>query len=618
MTSSTQARRPVTLLVLLCVTANFTLAVPQAARTSGSPYVSLEDHTNILRPRLAVDADRGGFVVCSSAGEHNVLVAFENEQGQARELILHSVTEDRVWERSLKLQLNLGVQESIESCHVNAERQLVFATKAAFDTEDSGCGEGLCWKVLYWRYEVNGGEFSVSSGPTQLNSVEDGRYMGFHLDSSERLLVADHLRGFAVYDLEDPALPRVQNVLYSDAVLNLPSGWDMHPHVGRDLSDRYFAIPMLQFSRRNESQDVPILLLYERVDNAFQFRQLLDLSDFLPDETSLGAYHHYLTVSIDRHVDDLVVVGLVRTPLTKDDMGQDMSRMFTLGREGAKWIPRESDLTPALRGDNRVGFGAALSCDRGRCLICSQETTSEPTCQIYARSDDKSWYVLATPDLVSHTFGATLRGETALVRGEGFIRVYNAPLMEGKLSRTNADSDASCFGAGSVVTVLPGSGGAPTHKPLSAVTVGDRVLSADGHGREEFSEVFLIQHADDDRRRPVLTFELDGEGGFHSSLTVTASHLLAVERRKRGFEYRRADELEVGGTVLSVTADGRIGSGRVCKITRSQDAVRNIHTMSDHVVVDGVIGSCMADVLNTRWHGSAVHLVGRTLLVPLK
>eukprot|EP00188_Purpureofilum_apyrenoidigerum_P005749 Plantae.Rhodophyta-Purpureofilum_apyrenoidigerum.ctg7831.p1 GENE.Plantae.Rhodophyta-Purpureofilum_apyrenoidigerum.ctg7831~~Plantae.Rhodophyta-Purpureofilum_apyrenoidigerum.ctg7831.p1 ORF type:complete len:677 (+),score=120.34 Plantae.Rhodophyta-Purpureofilum_apyrenoidigerum.ctg7831:88-2031(+) len=608
------------LAALLCVLAASVRAVPRTPQYLDVSSVK-EEYVNLLRPRLAVDTDRGGFVTCSSAEESHVLVGVENSSGQAKELLLHSVGENQVWERSLKLELNLNVHESVQSCHVNPERGLVFATKALFDIEDSPCANGRCWKVVYWRYTIDDNGFSVKNGPVELEGVEDSQYMGIRLHSSDRLLVVDHFRGFVVYDLDDPALRRSQSVLYTDAVADLPEGWDLQPLTGRDMSSRYYAISLLQVNQFAPSQDKPVLVLYERAESVLAYRQQLDLSDFFPGKTPPESLYHYFTISIDRQVDDLIMVGAIGMSRTgkSPSATRDMSDVFTLRKVDTEWVPESAGLRPAVRdSDSNAGFGDAISCDGGKCIVCFRKSETTPSCQAFARADDGSWSAFATLDVVSHAFATTLRGDTAIVRGEGYIRAYALPPVSREVAEDNDESWMSCFSASSTVTVVSDDDRTTVHKPLSAVVPGDRVLSTDSYGQKKFSEVFLVQHAADERSVALLTMELEDESGARFSLAVTAGHLLAVGLGEKGLKYERAGKLAQGDVVIAMTMEGKVSKRHIHSVSRSYDAVRNVHTMSDHVVVDGVVASCMTDALNSGWNGNTLHRIGSALLMPLK
>lgn len=152
---------------------------------------------------------------------------------------------------------------------------------------------------------------------------------------------------------------------------------------------------------------------------------------------------------------------------------------------------------------------------------------------------------------------------------------------------------------------------------LEDVNVGDKVLSVDRAGRTTYSEVFLAQHKDDKSLRRVLLVKYETALGAEGVLTVTGGHLLVTAMNRGRFHYSPADELVPGAELYLLGENMTVQKGRVTSVEPSMSRVRNIHTMNDRIVVDGVVGSCVARVdalsIVPYWH-SVISMV----TLPLK
>mmetsp|Transcript_3688 Transcript_3688/g.11017 ORF Transcript_3688/g.11017 Transcript_3688/m.11017 type:complete len:334 (+) Transcript_3688:63-1064(+) len=166
------------------------------------------------------------------------------------------------------------------------------------------------------------------------------------------------------------------------------------------------------------------------------------------------------------------------------------------------------------------------------------------------------------------------------------------------------DDDEICFAAHSKVRLMNGA-----EKELQEVQVGDMVESFNKDGDRVFSEVFMVQHGDQSkpvemRRLAYSAEELSG------AITVSGRHLIAGSLKG---DLVRADTLREGSQIFVQTADGP-KAAYVTQITKVFAAPRNVHTMNDHIVVDGVLVSPFTD-LHLSYYSVPL---AKMLLAPLK
>jgi len=165
--------------------------------------------------------------------------------------------------------------------------------------------------------------------------------------------------------------------------------------------------------------------------------------------------------------------------------------------------------------------------------------------------------------------------------------------------------DDICFSAFSTVKMADGQ-----MKTLDEVRVGDMVESVDSQGRRTFSEVFLIQHGKQTavrRLRQIHYNTLDAKAS--GAITLSNTHLLRVAKHKD--EFVPAKSIKAGSKIFVVPeSESEATAAVVTKILNVRLPVRNIHTMNDRIVVDGVVASSTTDALP--------FLLSRILLAPLK
>mmetsp|Transcript_10968 Transcript_10968/g.33649 ORF Transcript_10968/g.33649 Transcript_10968/m.33649 type:complete len:344 (+) Transcript_10968:174-1205(+) len=167
----------------------------------------------------------------------------------------------------------------------------------------------------------------------------------------------------------------------------------------------------------------------------------------------------------------------------------------------------------------------------------------------------------------------------------------------------DADGDDEiCFSGASSVHLQDGS-----IKRVDEINTGDMVESYDIRGKQMFSEVFLVQHKDSNRRQAMRRISYTA-GSVSGHITVSDLHL--VRASVEGDKFVRAAALSEG-SVIFVRVNGKdTVEGRVSGVQRVMTTYRNIHTMNDRIVVDGVLASSAAD-LGPYW-------MLRAALLPLK
>ncbi|KAJ8908362.1 hypothetical protein NDN08_005072 [Rhodosorus marinus] len=162
-----------------------------------------------------------------------------------------------------------------------------------------------------------------------------------------------------------------------------------------------------------------------------------------------------------------------------------------------------------------------------------------------------------------------------------------------------------CFSAYSSVRLSDGE-----TKSVQDVKVGDSVESVDSRGRRTFSEVYLIQHegkVSATTLRRIHYSTVDGKGS--GAITLSGAHMLRKAKEEDTFV--PAKTIEKGSTIFVVVQDElEATEALVTEVSSVRHPVRNIHTMNDRIVVDGVVASSTTELVPFS--------VARLLLAPLK
>lgn len=162
-----------------------------------------------------------------------------------------------------------------------------------------------------------------------------------------------------------------------------------------------------------------------------------------------------------------------------------------------------------------------------------------------------------------------------------------------------------CFAGSSLVKLEDGS-----VKSVSAVVEGDVVQSVDARGKSTFSEVFLVQHRNDYRHQALRKISYRSVlSETTGSITLSDFHLIRESRDSD--TYIAAKNIAVGSSITVVLSGDKEASGAyVTGVDESWDTVRNLHTMNDQIVVDGVLASSFTEVVP--------YSISRIGVIPLK
>mmetsp|Transcript_12198 Transcript_12198/g.50479 ORF Transcript_12198/g.50479 Transcript_12198/m.50479 type:complete len:317 (-) Transcript_12198:2380-3330(-) len=238
--------------------------------------------------------------------------------------------------------------------------------------------------------------------------------------------------------------------------------------------------------------------------------------------------------------------------------------------------------------------------DNGSCLTVSAENTSE---EYGARaectdSDDPSGVLALFPN--TDCSGSVIIDAVV----DGFCSVVNPLSGSNFFVRFECQADV-CFSAYSSVRMSDGE-----TKRVQDVEVGDSVESVDSRGRRTFSEVYLVQHegkASATTLRQIHYSTVDGRGS--GAITLSGAHMLRSAKEEDAFV--SAKSIEKGSTIFVVLQDDMEATeALVTGVSSVRHPVRNIHTMNDRIVVDGVVASSTTELVPFS--------VARLLLAPLK
>jgi len=273
--------------------------------------------------------------------------------------------------------------------------------------------------------------------------------------------------------------------------------------------------------------------------------------------------------------------------------------MMWVGSEGSFlcWYPN--------RKSEGAGCDSGGICDDfvpGQCVASTDGTTSYTLDCVVGGEWEMNAYVNNTCEGVPHVaFGAD----------EGCFNVYNAS----NIYISCGKSIYSCFGASATVLVARG-GQNPRVMEVRDVVAGDRVEAFDHEGKRRFDEVVLVQHVGDNRPQTLRVLRYRRlEDGSTGQLRATSGHLIWDSE---GRQWVRVDSLSVGSSIRVVSPQSSGYSiARLTSVSQEFEQVRNIHTRSDRIVVDGVYASCFAD---TRLHffGLNATRIGPFALAPFK
>lgn len=163
----------------------------------------------------------------------------------------------------------------------------------------------------------------------------------------------------------------------------------------------------------------------------------------------------------------------------------------------------------------------------------------------------------------------------------------------------------NCFSGASLVNLKDG-----FVKQASEVLEGDFVESFDAKGHTTFSEVFLVQHKNDDSLQSLRRIEYESVSSkVAGALTISDLHL--IRKAKDADKFVAAKDVTAGSSIfVKNRGDEEFVEARVSRVKMVRTNVRNIHTMNDRIVVDGVMVSSLTQV--------APYSILQLALLPLK
>jgi hypothetical protein len=120
-------------------------------------------------------------------------------------------------------------------------------------------------------------------------------------------------------------------------------------------------------------------------------------------------------------------------------------------------------------------------------------------------------------------------------------------------------------------------------KAISEVVIGDRILSADAHGKTSFSPVVYVPHSANQVEASFVTVST----AAGRSVKMTANHILPAGVCGAAMRQVRADGVAVGDCVMTVD-----GQEKVVGVAATQGkGIYTVVTNEEYIVVNGVIAS---------------------------
>ncbi|KAA8490380.1 hypothetical protein FVE85_0537 [Porphyridium purpureum] len=154
-----------------------------------------------------------------------------------------------------------------------------------------------------------------------------------------------------------------------------------------------------------------------------------------------------------------------------------------------------------------------------------------------------------------------------------------------------------CFARNSRIKLQSGD-----EKRLADVSVGDMVESWDSVSKQRvWSEVFLIQHGNDESTTRMNRIEYLTADGREGAVMASPSHMLLAVGTGNELVHVATKRIKEGDEIAVLGGEGEssasMSRARVTKVTGMNAKKLNVHTMNDNVVVDGVLASVGTDVM---------------------
>lgn len=170
-------------------------------------------------------------------------------------------------------------------------------------------------------------------------------------------------------------------------------------------------------------------------------------------------------------------------------------------------------------------------------------------------------------------------------------------------NNTAVEVNGKCFSAESTIALEDG-----RVKLLKDVVVGDHVESYDVNGKQVFSEVFLIQHLDEMEEVSMLKLSWESTTEARKLHSVTLSPEHHIRAAVDADVYKHAGDIRIGDTIFLQGGHRAI----VVHIEPTKSAPRNLHTLNDRLVIDGLLTSPYTTTFGVNTYQL------RALLLPLK
>jgi hypothetical protein len=162
-----------------------------------------------------------------------------------------------------------------------------------------------------------------------------------------------------------------------------------------------------------------------------------------------------------------------------------------------------------------------------------------------------------------------------------YVSISTNGMTSPTVAPTSGPLSLSCFASSETVTMADG-----TIKAISAVLLGDSILSSDSNGNVKFSNVIAVPH---DRNKELATFtQLSTAFG---DIKLTADHLIMVDPACNGVTaLKAASSVEPGMCLVGTSGSATVESTK----TVQGRGIYTVVTEEEFVVVNGFVASPFA------------------------
>eukprot|EP00190_Bangiopsis_sp_CCMP1999_P001000 CAMPEP_0198731722 /NCGR_PEP_ID=MMETSP1475-20131203/31704_1 /TAXON_ID= ORGANISM="Unidentified sp., Strain CCMP1999" /NCGR_SAMPLE_ID=MMETSP1475 /ASSEMBLY_ACC=CAM_ASM_001111 /LENGTH=650 /DNA_ID=CAMNT_0044494723 /DNA_START=201 /DNA_END=2153 /DNA_ORIENTATION=- len=529
------------------------------------------------------------------------------------------------------------------SVRLDTKRKFLIGTEDAMEAE----GGDLMGHVLVYKYDDAYKTQLLGridpAGP--LEKEKRISRFGAYVHTSGDWLLITGFDGLEIYSTAGDNLRHVKTVLLYEIIEKRPAELSYRMEkcvmnerhivcgVGTELqdpeTDNYNPTTIEQVS-------IPRVLIFSRSGESWELTESYRHEDLVAENDDEFTFPNLLEVRVGLDPDkDTIIVGFPQEHIEEFSLPGDRSNTkFKVGgghvaiiyRENDAWTTQEVDLQDeSLEAfDN---FGHSVDCDRNACIAClyGQKTAANSPidehhdrCYLIVQDESKAWKIEKT--LVNggeddYFFGeqGELSFPTAFVASQTSIYVYDdLTVLQQEAGAVQVDQ--WCFGASSLVTVRKE--GRDVVTTMDSVKVGDEILSVDSRGRPVYTKAYLIEHGEDNSQQDVLLIDYVNAQGRTATLTVTKRHLLPVDLGD-GFGFKPAEKIRPGSQIEIFDGSHHLRPAVVSDVRRSTGLVRNILTMNNKIIVDGVVATCFAELFRWQWVTSW-YILDSVIVLPLK